>query len=155
MGYNQGMLRLGLTVWFVLTTLIGPSLCCCTNFSLAGTSKHPAVATIRNSVASHCPYCRGERPSRQDDSAPSKVPNCPACPFRDGPDRPSVTSGTAPTLADRIADLRSWVDQTVGGVLTLAPLGMSFSLVQIDRDHLAPPFPTADDILHVHHVLRC
>lgn len=149
------MLRLGLTAWFALTTLIGPCLCCCTNFRLTSAGQHPAAATTRHSTVRHCPYCGVERPARPDGHAPSKVPSCPSCPFRDGPAGPSATSGTAPTLADRIADLRSGVDRMVGGLLGLAPLGVSFGLVRIDRAHPALPFPTADDLLHVHHVLRC
>src|SRR5437763_15564510 len=96
------MLRIGLTLWFVLTTLAGPGLCCCSLRAAVGT--HPATAAPVQAPQSGRSCCHRE--SGPAESAPATPQPQAPCPCKDNHDQPPAVLAAICAAAER-GDFRS------------------------------------------------
>jgi hypothetical protein len=150
------MVRVVVVAYLVVVTAAGPWLCCCTPARLAAMLPSPSTTVPSTSARHDCCTGHGEAAHRsapagvQDRAPPSGHP----CPCQ-GATPCSVMLPPAPEGTDPSADAPS--QSLIGpasvpmmdGVLTSCPA----PAFQGARG--APPFLTADDLLHVLHRLRC
>jgi hypothetical protein len=157
------MVRLLLTLYWTVITLAGPALCCCTD-RCELTSRRPSLAATASPLgapgdAGRCPHCRkqSEPPTsdttRDDPADPSPCPD-PDCPCRHLASEPVITgAGAGP----------SWAALLSLGSAEWLPVGVPSGSSAVDPGLLpistaaasVLPFLTAQDLLRVHHVLRC
>lgn len=157
------MLRIGLTIYLMLTTVAGASICCCVPGRLAamltfGSGKSvQVVATTQRKKCCHqgedsAPH-RHKTPSR--DQSKSGCPDRPSCPCS----QPGLDTVLPSQDAEQMNQIlvRSLLDGPTGLVLAslltcYLPLGAS---LRGSRDGVASPFLSSHDILTTHHILRC
>ncbi|MBX9583607.1 MAG: hypothetical protein K2X87_25175 [Gemmataceae bacterium] len=157
------VVRALITVWFFVTSVLGPALCCCAYGTprafASGGFKSTALSTPdRLPLATGCPHCTEKTGSKSvpeptGDNQREPVKHCPGkCPCQGG-------SGVS-AAPDTATELRS-----------LVHAGWALQLASFDRDavpvpHLthptvgerhrtAPPPPFGVELLHRLHVLIC
>jgi hypothetical protein len=149
LGVNA-LLRIGLSVYLMLATLVGPWLCCCQPPRLSARF----VALLRNeeakSAENHHSCCQHQAPV--NDSQPTNTPKAPSCPCQGN--RPAlvtpVSDGTRQLHRDSNAQAVDLLDHdSLSGVLM-----PSFGLT-LTSSLLSSPFLTGRDILSSLHILRC
>lgn len=150
------MARIGLTLYLMLATAVGPCLCCCTMARLPAIAMAPAAEPP--APPSCC--CHGEAPSADpasvDESNPDNSP--PASPAGRCPCDKGLRNVLAIDLPERVSE----VDR-ISALASLNPLadGMTMSsLAQRDdaRWLVGPiniPFYDSTDMLRAFHMLRC
>jgi hypothetical protein len=140
------MLRIGLTLWFVLTTLAGPGLCCC---SLQATVTHPTAAASVPTIRSCC-----HREPGPAESAPVAPPAQSPCPCKDDPTQPQAVRATGGVAAER-GESRFLDDGSLPFFQSTALTMSGEGIGPITPEQHPGPFRTGRDILCAQHVLRC
>jgi hypothetical protein len=142
------MLRIALATYLMVATVAAPCLCCCQAARLRTLLAPAAPAT------SPCCCEHGEKP-RQERCPEVPHPGRPNCPCQDCPARTGIalppTSETARQSAAQPFEGPADIPPA-RAIDTALPIGLS-SCTSEDRPVL--PFLTADDILHILHILRC
>lgn len=147
------MLRWVLAIYMVLVTVAGPNLCCCSLTHLFAGHAEPQTA------APDLPPCCRHSSDRDDHQGQGNCPSekkrddrkQPGCPCRQVEAKPAA-------LPDRAVEMP---DQFKAGSFLLDPsLAIAFDgYLSVIGGPAMPggplPFVTADDLLHVHHQLRC
>lgn len=154
------MFRIGLSMYLVLATVAGPSLCCCTPVCLAdilplGNSKSAQGAHPKSCCRHH------ELPSDSHrEKTPTRAPGKPSCP--DCPNCPCKQAGDAALPSQDVERAnqtlaRSFIDAPVGlgPVTTLTCLLSPAPELQAWGQRGALPFLSAHDFLTTFHILRC
>jgi hypothetical protein len=142
---EEFMLRRVLTIYLAFLTVAAPCLCCCTAAR--------ALAAEHSSKADPRPSC-----CRHDVTPePTPIPSTPApqdrCPCRDHAEKPiqAVDSVTSDLVFLRAALQEIFV----GAVAIVPPVLIPEVVDQANSQLLREPWPSATDLLHAHHRLRC
>jgi hypothetical protein len=139
------MLRRVLSAYLVFLTVAAPCLCCCTAGRLL------AAAPPSEPPAPPACCCHDDTSA---DPQPAPRPHIPApeprCPCRDHSDMPSQV-----TVGPNAVDLSLHRDMLDAAPLTIPVLGPSSVAELLGLLQVREPFPSATDLLHVHHRLRC
>jgi hypothetical protein len=148
------MLRAAVATYLVIVTAAGPLFCCCTPRRLSALLLRPSAAP----VSAACPgCCCGHHKSPEQPAPPdgpeSPQPSQPPCPCQDGPlctvDLPSASEITRPDAAPSDGATTPVPVHATAGAL---PCCSTLTALGARRAH---PVLTADDLLRVHHMLRC
>lgn len=149
------MCRIALTLWFTITALLGPGVCCCT-FGKASDGGQPQSSADRDTPASKparscCPH--GEQPAPcGDHDKPSPSPGK-RCPCEHGQHLQSLpASGQADPLS---ADSLKMLTERLGDVL--APFTVDLISTALGHPVFPPPLSrlSGRDLLAVYSLLRC
>lgn len=140
------MIRIGLTLWFALLTLVSPAVCCC---SLGRIISGQAAATTTKAAPAPKSCCshKADKNAPQSPSAPKP------CPCKDKADKCAATPTAAPTSDESRSQVYSQWFQTFNAIRAESPL-----LVDTDEPiagTIALPFDDIDDLLRAMHFLRC
>jgi hypothetical protein len=153
------MVRIGLSVYLMLATLAGPSLCCCTTTRLVASLTHAREAgqPKPSCFQHHHQDGAGDyHTSRKKSPQNQERPGQPACPCQEtrfepvallSPDAESAKQVPSRFLCCSLSD--------VFGTLPVTALLSVASTPPIPRERLALPFVTSHDLLHALHLLRC
>ena len=148
------MFRIGLSVYLMLATLVGPWLCCCqmSRFSARFVS---LLRYEKSKPFESRPSCCQHRVPVKD-SQPTKLPDAPSCPCQGkGQEAPALvvlqSDGTRQVDRDPNAQAMEFPDTEflLSGVAT-----SSINLV-LNASSLPSPVLTGRDILSSLHILRC
>lgn len=149
--YTLGMCRVAISLWLVISTLLGPSLCCCSFAAcMAGNSgvesKTPTNSSLPKRHKSCC--CQDEPNQRNKDSAPSKAPK--TCPCREGRSPASLGQNASEELQVRncvnwLLSIQPAIDLAFHG---LADIGRAGPAHQVQ-------FRRGQDLLSAFQILRC
>ena len=151
MTYTSSMFRVGISFWLVVSTLLGPSLCCCSFRACAAEnmgaiSNTPTKSSLPNRHKSCC--CHDESNQGTKDSSPSKSPN--RCPCREGRSPASLGQNASEEL--QVRSCTNWL-------LSIQPaIDLAFHrLGDIGRAGPAHQvqFRHGQDLLSVFQILRC
>ena len=144
------MFRIGLSVYLMLATLVGPWLCCCQPPRLS--ARFVALLRSDKSMAagSNHSCCQHRLPVK--DSQPTNPPKAPSCPCQGN--RPALvlleSDGTRQLHRDSNAQAVDQLDyDSLPGVVM-----PSFGLI-LASPPLSSPVLTGRDILSSLHILRC
>jgi hypothetical protein len=147
------MFRAGLAIYLSIAHLAGPWLCCCVLLS----ATVPATAADQEEAGeAPPPCCCCQQPSEPDPAAKPRAPaerapaDCP-CHQRQKTPAPVALAKAESLTADRPL-AAGWVEACLCGPATCQPFEES---LRGPRLHPVLPFVTADDLLRLHHVLRC
>ena len=152
------MVRVVLTGWLILHTVVGPWLCCCTLLrSLATAASAPtfqaSLAPEKHSCCHADPDAHSAAPKGESDAvSPSRHHPCPC-----RQNLPDVFDKALPAPAT--AELSSpdhWLRSGSAAlfVLVAQPDVVTTSLFDSSGGNLLP-FLTTQELLRTHHVLRC
>jgi len=149
------MLRRGLTIYLAFLTAAAPCLCCCTAGRLVA-APPPTPAPASEPAAAPC-CCHDAEAATDPAPAATPGPADPApphrCPCRDHADMPAqVVVGPA---AAELALLRPALHVTFDAVPAATQSAVSMPVDGVSQTGWPDPFPSAFDLLHVHHRLRC
>lgn len=145
------MVRIGLSVYLMLATLAGPSLCCCRLSHLSAPFATWIRNTHANAAASNRSCCQHHGPAK--DSQPSKSPDGSSCPCQGRcSETPALTLLEAEGTAKLHRDLNA---QVVVDCDFLPTLAMSSAALTLFSSALSSPVLTGRDILSTLHTLRC
>lgn len=147
------MFRIGLSVYLMLVTLAGQSLCCCQLSRLSA----PFTTWMRNdktkAANSNHSCCRHGAPVKDSQRpAPSDGPSCPCqgtC-----AQTPALTLLEAEGARQLDRDQNAQVALLLDGV-SLPTLVMPSADLILTSSTLSSPFVTEQDILFSLHILRC
>src|SRR5262249_22800511 len=147
------MLRVAMATYLVIVTAAGPLFCCCAPRRLSALfqpSASPLSVPREGCCCGH--HARPEQPTPPD--GPERPqPSQPACPCQDGPvctvDLPSASELTRPSAAPSDGPPALAPAHLPAGAL---PGCSSLAALGAQRAH---PVLTADELLRVHHMLRC
>jgi hypothetical protein len=148
------MLRIGLTIYLIVATATGPSLCCCTALALAlfhSAAKHPTTPKDQDETAHACCHHRHPatfRATREEPSHPAHTCSC-------GDSRPElVLSPSSPR-----AVIASSAELPAFGQDTLIPHSSDPASVALSAANSASrgfcACPCARAVLDSRHILRC
>ena len=154
------MIRIGLSMYLMLTTVAGPGLCCCVPGRLAqilafGGSKTEQIAGAAPQE-SCCHRKPASSPNRQE--KPSRDHSKPGCP--DSPTCPCKQASLKSALPAQEAEHpQTLVRNFFGGLVGFLPALTCLPSVTLDirgweRDATLP-FLSAHDFLTTLHILRC
>lgn len=144
------MMRALLTLWFAITSLVGPGLCCC---AFPSTTRSAAATVTREKQAQRV-CCRNESTKTAPRSTQEQAPR-PSCPCKDGQGQPLIAAAAAVTNVNTTAtewlDAASWLWHSA----TL-PEWLETAATPIPgRFGSGSSFLSTHDLLHVLHILRC
>lgn len=143
------MARAALTLWFTLTALAGPGVCCCGVTAAVAKPAEPTVPPPAPKPVKTCCH-REAPPPAQPDPPPADPHQHPAKPCPCGHDRPAAT---APAPADVAAQLKLFETLPVAH---LAPATVADAVVVRRPDPLQHvPKPAGRDLLTAYSLLRC
>jgi hypothetical protein len=148
------MLRRVLTAYLALLTVAAPCLCCCTTGRLLAAAGNPLAGRPAqpDPPATAAPCCCHDVDT-PDEPQPAPQPKQPIpeqrCPCRDHSDKQAQVT-VAPAITAELALLRTVFDAAPIALLELNP-----SVVLLNSLQPPEPFPSTDDLLQVHHRLRC
>jgi hypothetical protein len=155
------MVRVGVCIYLMLTTLAGPGLCCCTVMRSAR-EVAPALRAERRPPASpsHRGCCCHRDTATPNEPLPDRgvpKPGSPGrpCPCRQGQSNPVPLPTPSSQLAPE--SLAAHASQPLPGpapALPAAGLLSGEGLCTLGTAHDLP-FLTAQDVLHTLHILRC
>jgi len=148
------MTRIALTLYLVLASAVGPSLCCCLPSELLGfyTSDKQSHRCCGHHAAKHSP-----RPAKtkQDPATPSPVPQK-DCPCKEGQSKPVLFTPAHESPASeysRTLMLPQWA--AVGGFLPGTGSITLYAQEQPTSHCITFPFLSSREILRAIQVLRC
>jgi hypothetical protein len=148
------MLRLAFAIYMVLVMAAGPNLCCCSLTHLfAG---HADEKSPRPPAPACCQSeCGGEDAEHQglDGNCPREKKDCPhkpGCSCREDARRPALVDRPVETPDQFQASSSLPVSMPPASLDALSGVN---GVAALPGD--PPPFLTADDLLRVHHQLRC
>lgn len=147
------MVRIGLTLYLVLSTAVGPSLCCCLPVDVLALW----IPSARQKCCGHHAASHSHRPVK-----PTQAPGTPSpaperdCPCKEGEPQPVLLTPSekaqAPESAHSLTSPK-WV--SVGALLlSAAPLHL-LTQAETQGGCFAFPFGGSRDILNAFQVLRC
>jgi hypothetical protein len=152
------MFRIGLAIYLMLVTLVGPWLCCCTAARvtvglLRSTAARPAAADDTRPAC--CRHHSAERPQvAADENSHRESPRKPGCPC--GQDLNRTVSGLETESARQLQLAPAVPNPTDIVTLPNAILATSAEGSALaPRERRALPFWSASDLLRVLHLLRC
>lgn len=144
----MGMGRFALTLWFTLTTLLGPGVCCCTVASAKPTEagEHSPTKPVKSCCRDNTPPCCPDSQHHPEPGTPAK------CPCEKGKQVTALPS--AATTSDLSAQLKL-VDALFVGL----PSSIAFDLFAPSSTPAAQ-LPSASgpfgrELLAAYSVLRC
>lgn len=149
--------RAFLSLWFLVTSLFAPVLCCCAPFGVRTAHAAPVEATSQPTPAAKkaCPHCKPAEPAK--DQPTEQHQPCPSQPNRDDcPCKRALLQATTVDSADLLpVVLGSWSFE-FPPVLSSA---MSPHLVAYPdlcgADHTGPPPLAGVELLRHLHILIC
>ena len=146
--------RFVLAIYLSLHTIVGPWLCCCSLTIFASNSPTSAGPQAARPPQKHsCCQCEGE-PTRPDDGGESDSPSRPhSCPCQKS--QSEIASALpSSTLAEQISLRQGFHEWLLAAFsVTAVPSADGRPIALYEGNAL--PFLTADDLLRLHHVLRC
>jgi len=146
------MVHVALTLWFTLTTLIGPWFCCC---SFASTPHTSAGVTQEGPVSQPVKSCcQSDTNTWNDGGKPSKLPEKhPQCPCKNVKQVNTLPT-TAPVSIDLAAQLKLFETVFVGfsADYTIDSLKISSAFTNTSPPHC---FLAGRDLLATFCTLRC
>lgn len=147
------MLRIGLCVYLMFATLLGPWLCCCRLPRLGARFAALLRSEKAESAESAPPCCQHRRPVK-DSRQPAKRPNDPRCPCQGKrPEAPALVGLEADGARQLDRDNAQSVHLLNGDFLPTA-VTPSFHVRLFSSIHSAPVH-SGRDILSALHILRC
>ncbi|HET6572953.1 MAG TPA: hypothetical protein VFG68_05070 [Fimbriiglobus sp.] len=139
------MLRLAVTLGYVMAAVLVPKVCCCA--LQATTDAQPqrtaAVTEVRGTT---CPHCRPTH--TPTDSKPTDKPKCPC---KDGRSQDAPAVVTAPA-SQWLAGPDAPTGLSDAWAIGQSPVLDAVPFLSVPRT--GPPL-TADDLLRAFHILRC
>lgn len=153
------MVRIGLSVYLMLATLAGPSLCCCTSTRLVASLLHAREAgqPKPSCCQHHRPGGAGDQHTdRKKSPQDHEQPEHPTCPCQENRFEPVALLSPDPASAKQVQSrsLCSSLTDVIGMLPVTALLSVE-STPPIPRERLALSFVTTHDLLHALHMLRC
>ena len=147
------MTRIGLTLYLVLSTAVGPSLCCC----LPGDLLALWTSSARQGCCGHHAASHSHRPAKttQAPGTPSPAPEK-DCPCKESQPQPVVLTPSEKSQdseSTRSLIAANWAAVDVS-LLHAAPLNL-LTQAETKGRCFAFPFRGARDVLSVLQVLRC
>ena len=148
------MLHVALTLWYTVTALLGPYLCCWVRCETASPAPQVALGTPTVVPKEHS-CCSEEAPapipvSTPDDPCSPQKPTCPYCQKQILESQAILAS---PTLA--LDDLLDHPQAISNDVLSLEVPFVVAATVAESRTGPPAPFPSAYDLICVFHIMRC
>lgn len=143
------MPRVALTLWFAITALLGPRVCCCSFANASPPARHGQTTPATKPVKS---CCQPEALPCGDDGKPNPEPVKPSkCPCEH--DKPVRTlAATVSTTADLAAQLK-----LLDVLRVWLPTPFESSAVTVVAADASPPVPklAGSDLLAAYSLLRC
>jgi hypothetical protein len=154
------MIRVGVSIYLMLTTLAGPWLCCCTTTRLlAPTTPAPLAERHLPTSPAHKSCCCRHQTTAPDSESGTSAPPAPSSPGRPCPCQQRQSNlASLPTSGAQLAQdlLSAHASQPLPVTAAALP---SAGLPGADLCTLGTahdlPFLTAQDVLHTLHILRC
>lgn len=150
------MLRIGLSLYLMLSTLAGPALCCCVSERLVQWFTHPLKQDVHKPGC--CPLDH-HTPIGQQHHAPNHEqdhPDRPSCPCQEDGSRQVALHYSDSELARQLQGRNPFQ-----GSMEILPALPAAALLPLSVEESAPrellrlPFLSAQDLLRVLHRLRC
>ena len=144
------MIRIGLSIYLALMAVAGPSVCCCTMARWLA-DLLPAPVPISSAERLNCCHREPKRaPTGHAPQSPHKSCLC----HSGAPDAQFTRSSPSTDLTAGSAGLvdGEWASMTGPGLLALV---VTAGPMDCRDDWESGPFVTTQDLLRVHHVLRC
>lgn len=149
------MARVALTLWFTVTTLLGPGVCCCSFAS----SPHPATPSSASADPARAatpvkPCCQREAPPCGEHGQQNPEPGKPSkCPCEHGKQVKTLPPG-GQANADFAAQLK-WIDSLFVGLL--ACFAFDLGATASASPDTSPPVAklAGRDLLAAYSLLRC
>lgn len=152
------MVRIGISVYLMLATLVGPGLCCCTTPRLLAALAHPGKT--EQPRLSCCPHHHqsgvADHPTGPE-QAPQKreQPGHPDCPCQENRATLALLSPDSESALQLLSRHLASGWMTFVGALPMAVPQFVAGLTGVPGGCPAFPFLTARDMLRSLHVLRC
>lgn len=157
------MVRIGVSIYLMLATAVGPWFCCCTTMRLLGSVVPAESGGGGRSHSARAGCCHHKHQSKKlpeqnrSEKTPDRhdQPGQPSCPCQEhGPGSPALA------CLETNLSKQSDVQRVLHGLLadlgaTLPPSGELAPDFLSPGDSPALPFLTAGDLLYAHHLLRC
>jgi hypothetical protein len=149
------MARTGLALYLVLSTAVGPSLCCCLPddlFSLCTAPKEPSSAHRHccGHDAAHHRHRAANTTQAPDMPTPAAQRDCPCKEDQPQPVAFELSGNLSPLEAARCLMVSHW---TIVGVPVLGDVLLTQG--KAPRESISCPFCNSRDILSALHILRC
>ena len=150
------VLRALFTLWFSLTSVLAPALCCCTPFG-APAAHADSVTSPKAPSESGCPHCKESQSSTSpvNERAPAEpTKQCPGqCPCKNH----SLASALPDTEGQ---DLRAvvhftWLPDLSAFTLVSLPYVPAANISAASTNHTGPPPLSGVELLHRIQVLLC
>jgi hypothetical protein len=150
------MLRWAFAIYMMLVTAAGPGLCCCSLTHLfAAHADRPAVPAAPADLPPCCQHTSAGQDHQGQGGCPREKQgddrHKPGCPCR----QVEAKLAALPEQAVELPDQSQFVSPFSVPYLAAALDGHIAPSVSAAWPGGPPPFLTADDLLHVHHQLRC
>lgn len=153
------MMRLGLAVYLMLTTAVGPWFCCCAASRILKlcTTSEPGRPAGHSCCGAHAPSPGHRSTGQEQGPAPSSPSPLGSCPCKEGRSQPVVFATSERSSAVELVRLLTALPSAEkGGLLLPASFVLSgYATAQTATECLAFPFHDCRDILTALHVLRC
>jgi hypothetical protein len=148
-----------LSLWFLVTSVLAPTLCCCSPFFLGAVAHAESLKPVPQPVSAAkipCPHCKQATPVKEEAPKEKRKSPCPANPGRDHcPCQEHVVASTIPDPVDlRTAHVGNWLPDVPTVVFTVAPR-IPAKVASRNGTHRGPPPLAGIELLHRLHILIC